>query len=106
MTEFSKLGEALIDEAIASGELTPPPPGERLDLDAYFQMPADWRAGLAMLRGNGFAPPEIELLKQAEALEAGLATCTDPAEEQRVRLQIEELRVRFRMAVESLRGMR
>ena len=106
MSEFSKLGEARIDEAIASGELTPPPPGATLDLGGYFQLPQDWRAGLAMLRGNGFAPPEIELLKQAETLEAGLATCRDPQEQQRVRLQIEELRVRFRMAVESLRGMR
>ena len=106
MTEFSKLGEARIDEAIASGELTPPPPGATLDLEGYFQLPEEWRAGLAMLRGNGFAPPEIELLKQAETLEAGLAACTDLEEQQRVRLQIEELRVRFRMAVESLRGMR
>lgn len=103
MSEFSKLGEARIDEAIASGELAPPPAGGRLDLDAYFQMPEDWRAGLAMLRGNGFAPPEIELLKEAEALEEKMNRMVEPADRQAMRIQIEELRVRFRMAIESLR---
>lgn len=101
--EFSKLGENLIDEAIASGELKPPAEGTTLDLEAYFRMPEDWRAGLSMLRGNGFAPPEIELLKEAEKLEEELAGCGDPEERMKMRGRIEELRVRFRMAVERLR---
>lgn len=103
MTEFSKLGEALIDEAIVSGELTPPVAGTPLDLEGYFMMPEDMRAGMAMLRGNGFAPPEIGLLKQAEDLEKDLAGCGDPEERMRLRREIEELRVKFRMAVERLR---
>lgn len=103
MSEFSKLGESLIDEAIASGELKPPAVGTALDLEAYFRMPEDWRAGLAMLRGNGFAPPEIELLKEAEKLEGELSGCGNPVERMELRARIEELRVRFRMAVERLK---
>ncbi len=104
--EFSRMGETLIDEAIASGELRPPEPGTPVDLDAYFQMPADWRAGYAMLRGNGFVPPEIGLLKQAEDLQEVLEGCADPRERMRLRAEIEELRVGFQMAVERLRAGR
>jgi len=53
MSALSKLGEARIDEAIASGELTPPPAGTVLDLEAYFQAPVGWRSGFAMLKGHG-----------------------------------------------------
>ena len=103
MSALSKLGEARIDEAIASGELVPPSAGTTLDLESYFQAPADWRSGFAMLKGHGFVPPEIELLKQAEALEGDLADCGDAAERIRLRREIDELRVRFRMAVERMR---
>jgi hypothetical protein len=103
MSALSKLGEARIDEAIASGELTPPAPGTSLDLEAYFQAPAGWRSGFAMLKGQGFAPPEIELLKQAEKLEGELADTSDAAGRIRLRREIDELRVRFRMAVERMR---
>lgn len=103
MSELSKLGEALIDEAIASGELTPPPPGGDVDLVSYFQTPAEWRAGFAMLRGNGFAPPEVGLLKEAEQLEAALADCADAAERIRLRNRISELRAQFDMALERIK---
>ena len=103
MSELSKLGEALIDEAIASGELRPPPPGTPVDLESYFQTPAEWRAGFAMLRGNHFVPPEVELLKQAEALETEFADCADAAERIRLRNRISELRAQFQMALERMR---
>ncbi|MCW1924921.1 DUF1992 domain-containing protein [Luteolibacter arcticus] len=103
MSALSKLGEARIDEAIASGELAPPPAGTALDLEAYFQAPDGWRSAFAMLKGQGFAPPEIELMKQAEKLEARLADSGDASERIRLRREIDELRVRFRMAIERMR---
>jgi hypothetical protein len=57
-----------------------------------------------MLQGNGFAPPEIELLKEVEKQEGQLADRGDAAERMRLRREIEELRVRFRMAIERMRS--
>ena len=103
MSPLAQLGEALIDQAIASGELRPPPAGTVLDLEAYFRTPESWRAAHSMLKGHGFLPPEMEQLKQAAALEEDLAACGDPAERIRLRRQIEELRTSFRLALERLR---
>ncbi|WP_193212964.1 DnaJ family domain-containing protein [Luteolibacter marinus] len=103
MSELSRLGERLIDEAIAAGELTPPPPGTEVDLENYFKTPAEWRAGFAMLRGHDFLPPEVELLKQAETLEKELAGCSGAEERIRQRNRISELRAQFQMALERMR---
>lgn len=103
MPPLSQLGEALIDQAIASGELQPPPPGTTLDLVSYFQAPESWRATFSMLKGHGFLPPEIEQLKRASALEEDLASCPDPAARMRIRREIEELRTAFRLSMERLR---
>jgi hypothetical protein len=94
----------MIDEAIASEELTPPPPGTKLDLEAYFQTPEAWRAAHSMLKGNGFVPPEIEQLKQVADMEAKLATCSDPEERQRLQRRIGELRSSFQLAIERVRA--
>lgn len=103
MSPLAQLGEALIDQAIASGQLQPPPPGTHLNLETYFQTPESWRAAHSMLKGHGFLPPEMEQLKRAAALEEDLAACADPAERIRIRRQIEELRTSFRLALERLR---
>ncbi len=94
----------MFDEAIASGSLVPPAAGTTMDLESYFQSPEEWRAGFAMLRGQGFTPPVIGLLKEAEELEASLANCNDAAERIRLRRSVSELRARFQMALERLRG--
>lgn len=105
MSELSKLGEARIDEAIANGSLKPPPPGTEIDLDGYFRTPATWRAAFSMLKGNGFAPPEIELLRRAGELEERLARTGDRDEQRRLKSEIDRLRVGFRLAAERL-GLR
>lgn len=102
MSILSKLGEARIDEAIASGELQPPPPGTELDLESYFATPEGWRAAFSMLKGNGFLPPEMELLKKAAELEEELAGCGDARTRVKLRRQIDELRTGFRLARERM----
>ena len=102
MSALSKLGEARIDEAIASGELRPPPPGTSLDLESYFAVPGEWRAAFAMLKGQGFVPPELELLKRAAELEEELAGCGDAQARVKLRREIDELRTGYRMARERM----
>ena len=102
MSALSKLGEARIDEAIASGELQPPPPGTELDLESYFNTPEGWRAAFSMLKGHGFLPPEMELLKKAAELEDELAGCGAAQARVKLRRQIEELRTGFRLARERM----
>ena len=103
MSALSNIGEAMFDEAIASGELRPPPPGTPLDLESYFKAPEGWRAAFAMLKGNGFVPPEVDLLQRAERLEEELRDCVDAARRVSLRREIDELRTGFRMAIERLR---
>jgi hypothetical protein len=102
MSALSKLGEARIDEAIASGELQPPPPGTGLDLESYFKTPEGWRAAFSMLKGHGFLPPEMELLKKAAELEKDLAGCGDAQARIALGRRIDELRTGFRVARERM----
>lgn len=105
MNPLSQLAEAKIDEAIAEGRLAPPPAGTELDLESYFAAPAAWRSTFAMLKGNGFVPPEVELLRRAAGLEDELAGSADPEERRRLRLEIESARTAFRMALDRLRKL-
>ena len=105
MSIFSHIGEAMIEDAIASGELQPPPPGTKLDLEAYFQTPEAWRSAHAMLKGHGFVPPEIEQLKRIADLEAKRDSSTDPTARQRLQREIEEIRTSVRLAMERVRGI-
>ncbi|MEM1084617.1 MAG: DnaJ family domain-containing protein [Verrucomicrobiota bacterium] len=100
---LSKLGESMIDEAIANGSLTPPPEDTPLDLEAYFRTPEAWRGAHSMLKSNGFAPPEIEFLKEAAELEESLATISCPDQRRGLRNRIDQYCVRFRLATERLR---
>jgi len=100
MSALHQLGRIRIDEAIADGSLAPPAAGTRLDLDAYFRTPAAWRSGFALLRGQGFRPPELDLLKQAHELEQTLPELP-PEKQAATRRRIEELRVQFRLASEN-----
>lgn len=102
MSDLSKLGEARIDEAIANGSLKPPPAGTEIDLEGYFRTPAAWRAGFSMLKGNGFVPPELDLLRRAGELEERLAGTEDADEQGRLKAEIEQLKVSFRLAAERL----
>ncbi|BCU78702.1 DnaJ family domain-containing protein [Luteolibacter sp. LG18] len=102
---FEKIAEARIDEAIASGELKPPSgPAGPLDLDAYFATPAEWRSTHAMLKGHGFVPPEVDLMKRVDELKEALEGESDPRERARLSLELQTCRTAFAMAMERMRG--
>jgi hypothetical protein len=75
---FEKLAEKKIQEAIDNGEFDNlAGKGKPIDLTAYFAMPADVRLGYSVLKNAGVIPPEVELLKEIDALREKLAACTD-----------------------------
>lgn len=100
---FEKIAEARIDEAIASGELRPPAEGGALDLDSYFATPEEWRSTHAMLKGHGFVPLEVDLMKRVDSLKEALATITDESERSRLSIELQTCRTAFAMAMERMR---
>lgn len=103
MDLLAQLAEAKIDEAIACGELTPPPSGTTLDLEAYFASPEEWRSVFSLLRGHGFLPPEVEGLKEIETLERRQFEAEDMEERKELAREMESRRVAFQMALERCR---
>lgn len=99
MNAWEKLAENRIQEAIESGDLEMPGGAGALDLTDYFALPPAERAGVMLLRNAGVVPPEVELLKQADALERELAGA-DEARAGEIRARLEEMRVTFRLNLE------
>jgi hypothetical protein len=80
---LEKFIEEQISRAMAEGEFDDlPGRGHPLDLNAYFQTPEHLRLCYSILKNGNFAPPEVELLKEIEALRKRLDATTD-AEQQR-----------------------
>ena len=75
MDDEPKGVEELISAAVACGEFDNlPGTGRPLDLDEYFRAPEDLRMVYSILKGGGFVPEEVQLLKTSSAHEE-LKTC-------------------------------
>jgi hypothetical protein len=98
------IGQSLAQSA-ASGELKAAPSyGKPLNFgDGYNETPAELRMGFKILKDAGVVPPEVELMRQIEALQQGIdrdpAAATVPA----LRLRINELRQALALRLEKLR---
>ncbi len=99
------IGRHLI-ESEKSGEIQAAPSfGKPLDFgDGYFETPEDLRMGYKMLKDGGYAPPEVELMQQIEALRRSLADLPDAADVGNKQRQLAELRQKLAMQLEQLRG--
>ena len=102
------IGRSLAESA-KSGELRAASSyGKPLNFgDGYDETPAELRMPFKMLKDSGFVPPEIELMREIEALRKALAVATDSADEpaarparqaladrqQQLALRMEKLRV-------------
>lgn len=102
---WEKLAENRIQEAIETGELTPPPAGTVLDLEAYFSAPVEERMALGLLKSADVIPPEVELLKQIARLEAELEANPAPERAAVLRSTLQTQRVQFAMIVERRKRM-
>lgn len=68
-------------ESERSGELRAAPSyGKPLHFgDGYDETPAELRMAFKMLKDSGFVPPEVELMREIEALRKALADAPDDA---------------------------
>ena len=67
---FDAIAEKKIAEAIARGELDDlPGAGKPLELDDDANVPEDLRVAYRILKNAGFAPPEVESLREIGELE-------------------------------------
>jgi hypothetical protein len=101
------IGQALAD-AQKSGELQSAKSyGKPLDLgDGYDETPAELRMAFKMLKDSGFVPPEVELMREIEALRTSLPDSSgdDNAAQQAARARLIELRQQLALRLEKLRG--
>ena len=101
------IGRAL-NESDKSGELrTAPSWGKPLDLgDGYDQTPVELRMGYKILKDAGIVPPEVELMREIEALNLRLETLGEGEGEEGVALRqcIADKRLLLALRLERLRA--
>lgn len=77
----SKFIEEKITKAITDGEFENlKGKGEPIDLNSYFNTPAEYRMGHSMLKANNFVPEEIEILREIGLLKEKIKTSNDESE--------------------------
>lgn len=73
--DLTKLAEEKIAEAVERGEFDNlEGAGEKIDLTAYFNTPAEFRLGYSILRSNRFVPGEVTLLNEIAELKEKIST--------------------------------
>lgn len=91
-----------ITRAIEAGEFDNlPGKGQPIDLRAYFETPEDLRMAYSILKGNNFAPQEVEVLKEIDALRKRLEACTDEEQKDRLRKEISDKKLAFDLLIEK-----
>jgi len=98
------IGRALA-ESEASGELrTARSWGQPLDLgDGYEQTPVELRMGYKILKDAGIVPPEVELMREIEALGLQLQALAEGEEAAALRRRIADKRLLLSLRLERLR---
>lgn len=64
--------------------------GKPQDHSEYFSMPEEDRMAFTVLKNAGYAPPEVELLKEIDALRSQLAAAKSGAERAHLVKQLDE----------------
>ncbi len=93
-------------ESEASGELrTARHWGQPLDLgDGYEQTPVELRMGYKILKDAGIVPPEVELMREIEALGLQLQAMPEGGEAAALRQRIADQRLLLSLRLERLRA--
>ena len=98
------IGRALQDSE-KSGELKAAPSyGKPLGFgDGYDETPAELRMAMKVLKDAGVGPHEVDLMREAAALQARIDACTDAAALPAMRKQLSELQQNIALRLEKLR---
>lgn len=96
--------EEKIKQAIEAGEFDNlKGAGKPLDLDAYFDAPAEVRAAYAMLKNHNFVPEEVELLREIGELREQIKDARSDAEKRRLTKHFNEKSLALRITLERNR---
>jgi len=94
--------EERIKEAMARGEFDGlSGEGKPLDLDAYFNTPADLRMAFSILKSNDFVPEEVGILKEIAALKEELNSADDEPREADLRKRLHERSLALSLLLEK-----
>lgn len=93
-------------ESEKNGELQAAPSyGKPLNLgDGYDETPAELRMAFKMLKDSGFVPPEVELMREIEALRKSLAEAPDEASAVTQRQALADKQQQLALRMEKLRA--
>ena len=99
---IEKFVEEQVRKAIEAGEFDNlPGKGKPIDLRAYFETPEDLRMAYSILKSNNFVPEEVELLREIDALKERLASCADEEQKSRLKKEITDRSLAFKMLIEK-----
>ena len=98
------IGRAL-RESEASGELKAAPSyGKPMSFgDGYDETPDELKMPYKMLKDSGYAPPEVQLMRDIAALQAELETRPEGEQAHAKRLRLSEMRQQLALRMEKLR---
>jgi len=104
---FDKLVEQKIREAQAAGEFDGlEGEGRPINLEAYFNTPAELRAAYAVLKNAGVLPEEAAVLKELNEATARLEDCRDEAERERLTRALQYIQLKYDIMIERRGGGR
>lgn len=99
---IEKFVEDQITKAIEAGDFDDlPGKGKPIDLRAYFETPEELRMAYSILKSNDFAPQEVEVLKELDALRKRLESCTDEEQKDKLRKEISDKKLAFDLLIEK-----
>lgn len=102
LSDYAKLVEERIQEAMANGEFDNlPGRGKPLDFDAYFATPEDLRMGYGVLKSANVLPEEVQLLKEIATLQTELDRASEDADRAGIRKTLAEKTAHFKVLMEK-----
>jgi hypothetical protein len=103
---FDRLADRRIREAMSEGKFDHLPRRGAIDLDEYFKWPAELRMAYSILKSAGCVPEEVELLREADRLESGLAAATEDTRRAALRRELADARLKLDLALERAKRQR